>query len=127
MIDISQQMLKMARTIDLFAGRCYSYYPRKVLPKKPFMVLNLVGHNPQLILDGEEVIVLLSYEVVTYFPSQSELLGGIEALTDKYSTLHIEQTGISTEYDANLEMYGATVSFQVVVDKRGITYTERLA
>jgi hypothetical protein len=124
MIDITEQLLKIARTIDDFEGRCYSYYPQTMKVGKPLLVLTCTGHDPYYSSDGEEVVTNLTYTVDAYGPSPSvtrDLLGRLSA---KYSPLHLRLVGNASDYDSIYQMYHTQATYSVIVDKRGITYTE---
>lgn len=124
MIDITEQLLRIARTIEEFEGRCYSYYPKTVKPNKPLLVLTCSGHDPQYSSDGEEVIALLTYTVDAYGQTPSDIRKLIGNLTDKYGALHVRLMGTATDYDSVYNLYHTQATYSVLIDKRGVTYTE---
>lgn len=124
MIDITDQLLKIARTIEKFEGRCYSYYPQSINVGKPLLVVTCSGHDPYYSSDGEEVIVNLTYTMDAYGPTPSVTRELVGLLTDKYSGLHLRLLGNASDYDSVYQMYHTQATFGVIVDKRGTTYTE---
>lgn len=124
MIDITEQLLNIARTVDDFEGRCYSYYPNQVKPGKPMMVLTCSGHDPMFSSGGEEVIATLTYTVDAYAKTPSDIRRLLGELTDKYGRLHLRLIGRASDYDSAYNLHHTQATFSVVVDKRGTTYTE---
>lgn len=123
MLDMTEQIISMLRTIDDFNGNVTTIYPMKVQSTAPFAVLQPISHDPYLIQDGEEVIADLGYTLDIFASSPGKCRELMERASALFIPLYIRVTGQTLSVEPTYQMYDTSVSLNVRVDKRGITYT----
>lgn len=122
MIDITDDLVKWAKTVKDLGGRVYRTYPQKNLADKPSAVISCTAHSPRLMEDGEEVIADLGYQVQVTGKTPIELDAVICEITAIYGTHNIILNGILQGYNPDYRLYMVVATYSAIVDRRGCVY-----
>lgn len=122
MIDITDSLVKLAKTVKPFRNRVYRRYPIKA-PTSPFMTISPFGRSTVLVEDdGSELVANLVYLVEIYDKDQERLDSLVESVNNVFNSRTALCTSRTPDYDNVTELYSESLVYSVTVDKRGATY-----
>lgn len=120
-IELIDDIVQLAQTIDELGGRVYRSYPNvDAMVDVPYAVVSPSGRNVlQQDADGSELVVMLAYSFDLFASSIEELDGIFLKLNALYNSKGLSNQGYNTAYNTSAEVYSATASWSGVVDVRG--------
>lgn len=123
MIDVTESIIALARTVPGIDGRVYRHNPQKRVAD-PYIVMSPIGRTVEIVDDdGSEVFVRLTYSLDFYAKSPSQVDSIISHLSDKLATRGFHTTGYTASFEPTNKLYRANVTYDGGVDRRGNTFS----
>lgn len=122
MIDITSQVIEVAKRIPGIDGRAYRTYPQAKV-KPPYIVVAPMGHMAELTDgDGSEIHARLTYSIDILATSPSEVDRYLSGLADRLARYNLHLTGQSPMFESSNSTYRVSTTFDGLVDRRGHTF-----
>lgn len=123
MIDVTESIIALARTVPGIGGRVYRHNPQKRIAE-PYIVLSPIGRTVEVVDDdGSEILVRLTYSLDFYAKSPSQVDSIISHLSDKLANRGFHTTGYTASFEPTNKLYRANVTYDGGVDRRGNTFS----
>lgn len=124
MIDLTDDIVGLAKSIPVLGGRVYRAYPNVDSDvDTPFAIINPATRNViQTDTDGSELMVSVSFMADFFADSVSELDEIFAKLNELYNSKGLQNIGYNPSYQPTNEMYTANASWSGIVDRRGMVY-----
>lgn len=122
MIDITDWIVKTAKTCDSLGDRVFRGWPQKKMAGKTYAVVMPTTHTPVLMESGEEVIANLGWSVQIVGDSPTALDAILSDLMVLYGRRNIILNGIVHGYSPENRQYTVLASLSATVDRRGCVF-----
>lgn len=122
MIDITSQIVNIAKRMPGIDGRAYRGYPQaKVVP--PYITVEPMGPVPELTdADGSVIQTHLTYSIEILATSREEVDQYLSMLADRLARHNMYPTGQSPAFESSNHTYRTSMTFDGLVDRRGHTF-----